>query len=142
MPQCHQLPLPTPEAVNRTATSSRISRLTSSSRCREFSPARIEGTTKMANPFLAEIRMFAGNFAPTGWALCNGQLLSISQNTALFSLLGTTYGGDGISTFALPHLQGRVPIHAGQGAGLSPYTQGQASGSENVTLIVTQMPVH
>jgi microcystin-dependent protein len=96
----------------------------------------------MAEPYLGEIRMFGGNFAPNGWALCNGQLLSISQNTALFSLLGTTYGGDGVSNFALPNLQGRVPIHAGQGAGLSPYTQGQSSGSENVTLIVNQMPVH
>src|SRR5713226_1827548 len=142
MPQCHQLPLPTPEAVNRTATSSRISRLTSSSRCRGFSPARIERTTKMANPFVAEIRMFAGNFAPTGWALCNGQLMPISQNTALFSLLGTTYGGDGKSTFALPNLQGSAPLQQGQGPGLSLRDLGEVGGEQNVTLLQTEMPAH
>jgi microcystin-dependent protein len=96
----------------------------------------------MSNPFLGEIRMVGFNFAPTGWALCNGQLLSISQNTALFSLLGTQFGGDGISTFALPNLQSRVPIHAGQGPGLSPYVVGQAGGSESVALTASQMPVH
>ena len=96
----------------------------------------------MADPFLGEIRLFGGNFAPQGWALCNGQLLSISQNTALFSILGTTYGGDGIQTFALPNLQGRVPIHWGQGAGLSAYNLGQSGGSENVTLLVNQIPAH
>jgi microcystin-dependent protein len=96
----------------------------------------------MASPFVAEIRMFAGNFAPTGWALCNGQILPISQNTALFSLLGTTYGGNGKSTFALPNLQGSVPIHAGQGNGLSLYDLGQQSGSETVTLLQTEIPAH
>ena len=83
----------------------------------------------MSDPFVAEIRMFAGNFAPTGWAQCNGQLLPISQNTALFSLLGTFYGGDGKSTFALPDLQGSTPIGTGQGAGLEDYFLGQASGT-------------
>lgn len=96
----------------------------------------------MAEPFLGEIRMVGWNFAANGWALCNGQLLSISQNTALFSLLGTTYGGDGIQTFALPNLQGRVPIHQGNGAGLSPYVIGEVAGAENVTLLVNQMPAH
>ena len=96
----------------------------------------------MADPFLGEIRMVGWNFAANGWALCNGQLMSISQNSALFSLLGTTYGGDGVSTFALPNLQGRVPIHQGNGAGLSPYTIGAASGSETVTLLPTQIPAH
>lgn len=93
-------------------------------------------------PFLGEIRMVAWNFPPIGWALCNGQLLSISQNSALFSLLGTTYGGDGTTTFALPNLQSRVPIHQGQGAGLSPYVTGQLGGSEAVMLLQTQMPSH
>jgi microcystin-dependent protein len=96
----------------------------------------------MSEPFLGEIRMFGGNFAPRGWALCNGQILPIAQNTALFSLLGTTYGGNGQTTFALPNLQGRVPIHFGQGPGLSPYTLGQSSGSENVTLLTSQLPAH
>jgi microcystin-dependent protein len=96
----------------------------------------------MASPFVAEIRMFAGNFAPTGWALCNGQILPISQNTALFSLLGTTYGGNGQSTFALPDLQGCVPLHPGQGNGLSLYDLGQQSGSETVTLLQSEMPAH
>ncbi len=82
------------------------------------------------------------NFAPAGYAMCNGQLLAISQNQALFSLLGTTYGGDGVSTFALPNLQGRVPIHQGNGAGLSPYVIGQVGGTENVTLATGQMPAH
>ncbi len=86
--------------------------------------------------------MVGWNFAANGWALCNGQLMSISQNTALFSLLGTTYGGDGVQTFALPNLQGRVPIHQGQGVGLSPYVMGQIAGSENVTLLQNQMPLH
>lgn len=96
----------------------------------------------MSEPFLGEIRMVGWNFAANGWALCNGQLLSISQNAALFSLLGTYYGGDGIQTFALPNLQSRVPIHQGTGLGLSPYVIGQASGSENITLLSTQMPQH
>src|SRR5512132_3045369 len=96
----------------------------------------------MSDPFVAEIRMFAGNFAPTGWALCNGQLLPISQNTALFSLLGTTYGGDGKSTFALPDLQDSAPMQPGQGAGLSLYDLGQQGGSPNVTLLQSEMPLH
>jgi microcystin-dependent protein len=96
----------------------------------------------MSEPFLGEIRMFGFNFAPRGWAFCNGQILSIAQNTALFALLGTTYGGNGQTTFALPNLQSRVPIHFGQGPGLSPYSLGQLSGQENVTLLPTQMPAH
>jgi microcystin-dependent protein len=96
----------------------------------------------MSEPFLGEIRTFGFNFAPQGWALCNGQLLPINQNQALFSLLGTTYGGDGITTFGLPNLQGRVPIHFGQSPGLSPYTQGQQGGTESVTLNNTQLPAH
>ncbi len=96
----------------------------------------------MSAPFVAEIRIFACNFAPTGWAMCNGQLIPISQNTALFSLLGTTYGGDGKSTFALPNLQDSSPMHWGQGAGLSDYFEGQSSGSDNVTLLQTEMPSH
>lgn len=93
-------------------------------------------------PFLGMIAIFGFNFAPRGWALCNGQLLSIAQNTALYSLLGTTYGGDGISTFALPDLRGRVPLHAGQGPGLSNYILGELSGSQTVTLLNNNMPVH
>jgi microcystin-dependent protein len=96
----------------------------------------------MTEPFLGEIKMVGFNFAPRGYALCNGQLLSIAQNTALFSLLGTTYGGDGQTTFALPNLQGRVPIHQGQGAGLSDYTIGQTGGEETHTIINTEMPLH
>jgi len=96
----------------------------------------------MASPFLAEIRIFPFNFAPTGWALCDGQLLSISQNTALFSLLGTTYGGDGRTTFALPNLQGSVPMHPGPGPGLSPYALGESGGSATVTLQQSEMPQH
>jgi microcystin-dependent protein len=96
----------------------------------------------MADQFVGEIRIFAGNFAPTGWALCNGQLIPISQNTALFSLLGTMYGGDGKSTFALPNLQGSAPVHRGQGPGLSDYFQGQTGGENNVTLLTTEIPAH
>jgi microcystin-dependent protein len=96
----------------------------------------------MVDPFVAEIRMFAGNFAPAGWALCNGQILPISQNTALFSLLGTIYGGDGKSTFALPDLQATSPLHPGQGPGLSRRDLGERGGSANVTLISNEMPIH
>jgi len=96
----------------------------------------------MANPFIGEIRMFGGNFAPRQWALCNGQLLSIAQYQALFSLLGTTYGGNGVSTFALPNLQGRLALGYGQGPGLSNYALGQTGGSETVTLSVNTMPGH
>jgi microcystin-dependent protein len=93
-------------------------------------------------PFIAEIRMFAGNFAPRGWALCDGQLLPISQNEALFSLVGTTYGGDGRTTFGLPDLRGRAPIHMGQGPGLTNKRIGQKGGQEEVVLTVNQMPAH
>jgi microcystin-dependent protein len=96
----------------------------------------------MSNPFLGEIRMFGGNFAPRGWAICNGQLMPISQNTALFSLLGTSYGGNGITTFALPDLRGRVPINQGQAPGLSLYDLGQIGGEENLTLTTAQLPAH
>jgi len=96
----------------------------------------------MSEPFLGEIRIFAGNFAPRNWALCNGQLLSISQNTALFSLLGTQYGGDGRVTFALPNLQGMAPMHAGQGPGLSDHTQGEVGGTQTITLLTNQVPQH
>lgn len=93
-------------------------------------------------PLLGQIMLFGGNFAPRGWAFCNGQLLQISANTALFSILGTTYGGDGRTTFALPDLRGRVAIHAGTGNGLTPRQIGQASGTETVTLTINQMPAH
>lgn len=96
----------------------------------------------MATPFLGEVRIFAGNFAPRGWALCNGQILAISQNTALFSLLGTNYGGNGTTTFALPNFQGRAPMHQGQGPGLTQRVVGEEGGSANVTLVVTEMPAH
>ena len=96
----------------------------------------------MTDPFLAEIRMFGGNFAPAGWALCNGQLMSISQNTALFSLLGTTYGGDGRVTFGLPNLQGSAPIQQGQGPGLSQRSLGEVGGRPAVTLLQQEMAQH
>jgi microcystin-dependent protein len=96
----------------------------------------------MAEPFIGQIMLVGFNFAPTGWALCNGQLLPISQYTALFSLLGTTYGGNGTTNFALPNLQGRAAVGFGNGAGLSPYVLGQVTGSETVTLTVSQMPAH
>src|SRR2546423_9284878 len=96
----------------------------------------------MSKPFLAEIRIISGNFAPKGWTFCNGQLLPISQNAALFSLLGTNYGGDGKSNFALPDLQGCAPLQQGQGPGLSLYDLGQSGGSETVTLIESEMPAH
>lgn len=93
-------------------------------------------------PTLAEVRLFAGNFAPRGWALCNGQLLAIAQNSALFSLLGTTFGGDGRTTFALPDLRSRVPVGAGQGAGLSNHSQGSKGGTESNTLVSANLPTH
>jgi microcystin-dependent protein len=96
----------------------------------------------MADPFVAEIRIFPFNFAPKGWAWCDGQLLPLSQNTALFSLLGTTYGGDGKSNFALPDLQGRAPMHPGQGPGLSLHDLGETGGSETVTLLESEIPSH
>jgi microcystin-dependent protein len=91
----------------------------------------------MSSPFIGEIRMFAGNFAPVGWAFCNGALIPISENDALFNLIGTTYGGDGQTTFALPNLQSRVPVHVGQGFAL-----GQTGGAETVTLTTSQIPAH
>lgn len=96
----------------------------------------------MSEPFIAEIRIFAGNFAPRSWAFCNGQLLPIAQNTALFSLIGTTYGGDGRTTTALPNLQGRAPMHPGNGPGLSSRRLGQKTGVETVSLTETQIPSH
>ena len=96
----------------------------------------------MSEPFVGEIRMFAGNFAPRGWAFCDGQLLAVSQNDALFSLLGTIYGGDGRTTFGLPDMRGRIPIHAGTGPGLSPRRLGSQAGAESVTLTILDMPSH
>ncbi len=96
----------------------------------------------MADQFVAEIRIFAGNFPPTGWAFCNGQLMAISQNTALFSLVGTFYGGDGKTTFALPNLQASAPLHQGQGPGLSERYLGESSGTPTTTLLVSEIPVH
>ena len=96
----------------------------------------------MSSPFVAEIRIFACNFAPKGWAQCNGQILPLSQNTALFSLLGTMYGGDGKSTFALPNMQGNVAVGQGQGPGLSIYDIGQEGGSQFITLLESEMPLH
>jgi microcystin-dependent protein len=96
----------------------------------------------MTNPFVAEIRIFAFSFAPKGWALCAGQILPISQNTALFSLLGTTYGGDGRSTFALPNLQGSAPMQQGQGPGLSQRLLGETGGEQALTLLTSEMPLH
>jgi microcystin-dependent protein len=96
----------------------------------------------MSEPFIAEIRIFAGNFAPRGWAFCNGQLLPVAQNTALFSLIGTTYGGDGRTTTALPNLQGRAPMHPGRGPGLTDRRLGQQGGAETVQLSEAQMANH
>ncbi len=96
----------------------------------------------MSEPFLGEIRMVGFSYAPNGWASCNGQLMSIAQNSALFALLGTTFGGDGVTTFALPNYQGRGPVGMGNGAGLTPIVQGEVSGTENVTILQTQMPTH
>jgi microcystin-dependent protein len=99
-------------------------------------------SSRGTEPFIGEIAMVGFNFAPTGWALCNGQLLPISQNVALFSLLGTTYGGDGRTSFALPDFRGRVALHAGDGPGLTPRPLGQTGGEENVTLTAREMPGH
>jgi len=96
----------------------------------------------MAQPYLAEIKMFAGNFAPHGYAFCNGQIIAISQNTALFSLLGTTYGGNGTTTFALPNMQGRAPVHQGNGAGIDPVSLGEMAGETSVTLNTSNLPQH
>ena len=96
----------------------------------------------MSEPFVAEIRIFAGNFAPRGWAFCNGQLLPIAQNTALFSLIGTTYGGDGRTTTALPNMEGRAPMHPGRGPGLTARRLGERGGAETITLSEAPMPNH
>lgn len=106
------------------------------------SSAATIGAAQAQDCMMGEVRLFAGNYAPQNWALANGQLLPISQNTALFSILGTTYGGDGRATFALPDLRGRVAVSAGQGSGLSPYVLGEMGGSEANTLTVSQMPMH
>ena len=107
-----------------------------------FQPREGRASTQAYEPFIGEISLFGFNFAPVGWALCNGQLLPISPNTALFSLLGTMYGGNGVNTFALPDLRGRVPLGVGQGPGLSDYSQGQYGGEENHILGVSEMPAH
>jgi microcystin-dependent protein len=96
----------------------------------------------MSSPYVGQILMFGGNFPPSGWMFCNGQLLPISENDVLFQLIGTTYGGDGQETFALPNMQSRVPVHMGQGSGLSNYQLGQTGGAESVTLTTNQIPVH
>jgi microcystin-dependent protein len=96
----------------------------------------------MSDPFIGEIILFAGNFAPRGWAFCAGQILSIQQNTALYSILGTTYGGNGTTTYALPDLRGRVPMGVGQGPGLTPRSLGEVAGTESVTLNANEMPAH
>ncbi len=96
----------------------------------------------MSSPFVGEIRMFGGNFAPAGWAFCSGQVMAIAQNDVLFALIGTTYGGDGVNTFNLPDLRGRMPVHMGQGSGLSNYGLGQTGGTELVTLTIPNLPAH
>lgn len=105
-------------------------------------PERVEAATQVESPYYGEIRMFAGWYAPSGWAFCHGQLLPILQYDTLFSLLGTTYGGDGVTTFALPDLRGRVPVHMGQGPGLSNKVIGETGGIETVTLTTQQIPAH
>src|SRR3954471_25080315 len=132
---------PRPAAANRTATFNLICAWTSSFHSSGFSRHRPKRSL-MADPFVAEIRIFAFNFAPKGWAFCDGQLLPLSQNTALFSLLGTTYGGDGKSNFALPNMQGNVPMHPGQGPGLSLHDLGETGGFETVSLLESEMPAH
>src|SRR5437868_2724707 len=96
----------------------------------------------MQTPYLGNVILFGGNFAPVGWAFCDGSLISISQNDALYSLLGTTYGGDGVNTFGLPDLRGRIPVHQGQGSGLSNYVMGQQGGTEAVSLTSAMLPLH
>src|SRR5262244_1738300 len=125
---------------SRTCASRSSSRCSASSRRRPRT--RGQGEHPMADPFVAEIRIFPFNFAPKGWAFCDGQILPISQNTALFSLLGTTYGGDGKSNFALPDLQGSAAMHPGQGPGLSLHDLGETGGTETVTLLESEMPSH
>src|SRR5215203_378654 len=131
-----------PGVSSRTKTSSRSRLSTSSSRCSASFLRRTRRRHTMADPFVGEIRTFGFNFPPTGWAQCNGQLLPISQNTALFALLGTYYGGDGRSTFALPNLQGASPMNQGQGPGSSDRVIGETGGAEYFTLIQSEMPAH
>lgn len=107
-----------------------------------YSCAEAGSLSSMSSPYVGQIIMFGGNFPPSGWMFCSGQILPISENDVLFNLIGTTYGGDGQSTFALPNLQSRIPIHQGQGSGLSNYVIGQASGTEAVTLTTNQIPQH
>lgn len=102
----------------------------------------VEASPQSGNPYVGEVMLWAGNFAPLGWAFCDGSLLPIAQYDALFALIGTTYGGDGVTTFALPDLRGRIPIHAGQGTGLSPRILGEIGGSETVTLSALALPTH
>src|SRR3712207_2252084 len=128
-------------AASHTPTSSRTCVSTSSSRS-SGSSRRKHKEIVMADPFVAEIRIFGFNFAPRGWAFCDGQLLPLSQNTALFSLLGTTYGGNGKSNFALPDLQGRAAMQPGQGPGLSLHDLGETGGSETVSLLESEIPAH
>ena len=116
--------------------------MTLSFRSSGFSRRRHKRRKESWDPFVAEIRIFPFNFAPKGWAWCDGQLLPLSQNTALFSLLGTTYGGDGKSNFALPDMQGNAPMHPGQGPGLSLHDLGETGGSETVTLLESEIPAH
>jgi len=134
-------PLPDPAPIERrgflTKVGAALAGLALLGRARQA-----EAATNAATPFIGEIMVFAGNFAPRGWATCDGQLLPISQNTALFSLLGTQYGGNGVSTFGLPDLRGRAPVHFGQGPGLANYFQGQAGGEEIHTLQQAEMPSH
>src|ERR1043165_7514174 len=126
-------PSPIPAAASRTRTGSRTWCSISSSPCRASSPRAIRETQEMGQPYIGEIRMFGGSFAPAGWAFCNGALIPISENDTLFTLIGTTYGGDGQETFALPDLQGRVPMHQGTLAGVT-NTIGEKAGVESVTL--------
>src|SRR5260370_41994881 len=129
-------------AVNHMRTGSRTWCFASASRYRASS-RRGTKEINMGEPFVGEIRMFGGNFAPSGWALCQGQQMAISENDVLFTLIGTTYGGDGQQTFNLPDLQGRAPMHMGQGPGLSQnYTEDEAAGVESVTLTTNQIPIH
>src|SRR5438445_1749363 len=132
-----------PEAASRMRTCRLIWRSTSSLPFRGYSPRKTKGEgTAMSDQFVAEIRIFPFNFAPKGWATCDGQIMPISQNTALFSLLGTTYGGDGKSTFALPDMQGNAPMQPGQAAGGSDHFLGETGGSATVTLLQSEMPQH
>src|SRR3954453_19876394 len=135
------MPSPPPGGASPTRIASLFFVSTSSFHSSESSHHRARRII-MADPFVAEIRIFPFSFAPKGWAFCDGQLLPISQNPALFSLLGTTYGGDGKSTFALPNLQGNAPMHPGQGPGLSLHDLGETGGSETVSLLESEIPSH